>query len=160
MQYISTINASERNVATLQSVSLIKKRDRCINFLYSGPANSGRTYLSLEVGYKFVNTSYTICKVCRVSCGMSMIHFGIIKVSLTIWSLARITTVIIFLTLKVWIRWAGLYFFIIYLCQVVWNFRTTKSEDCPGLSIEEEIVGFGVGKRLCFVLFSTTQLYD
>ena len=88
---------------------------------------------------------------------MSMIPASILRPSLIAWFLAGIATVIISQTFKVQIKWATLYFFAICSRQVAWAFWTARSKGCLGFSIEIKIAGFGVGRRLYSVLFSTTQ---
>ncbi len=157
LHFTGTINASECNAIALWSVSLVERRDRSVNFFCSRLCNSGGTWLSLEVGYKFVNTLYSVCRVCRFLYGISMIYVSILGALLTAWSLAGIAIITISSNSKIQIRWAVLYFFTICLCQVAWSSRTTRSQGCLGFSIEIKIVGFGVDRRLYSVSFSTTQ---
>ncbi len=110
----------------------MEKNDMSVKFFYSRPANFARTWFSFQMRYGFVNTSYLVCSVCWFLFGMLIIYTFILGASFPAWFFAKIATVTIFPMLKVWINWAKLDFFTIWLHWVAWSSQTTKDKIFTG----------------------------
>lgn len=128
-------NAGERNAQLCELWAGVEGSDTSTNFLCSEPANSAGTWLSAEVGYESVNNPYSVCGVCRFSCGMSIMRASILGASFNGRFSAGIATVTISPLLKVWIRWAALLF----------AARSKRCLDFFGFSVKIATVGFGWG---------------